>query len=382
MSAPFTSEELFQWIEEQRDYVYLDVRGEDDHARFSVEGPEAITLLNIPYYDFMEDPEGSVAKLDAAKTYRTICAKQGSAMFVAEVLEEAGFDDVRWLEGGMNGWGQVLIPKRIATPDGYDLWQFNRPGKASCSYGLVHDGQMMVFDPSRNVDFYTAFADEHGLRITHLFETHLQADYISGGPALAAATGATYHAHDGDFASSSLEYTPVVDGATVAFEGGSGPAVLCTHAPGHTPGSTVYLVDERFMISGDTVFIVSVGRPDLGKKVVEWARQLYATLKERICTLPDALQVLPGHYTNWATEATGDHLIMNDFGTIKALNESIYGLDNEADFIAYIVDNMRDQPEVYNTIRQVNAGLLSPEAEELDTMDLGKNECAASHMAA
>jgi len=158
--------------------------------------------------------------------------------------------------------------------------------------------------------------------------------------------------------------------------------VLCTHAPGHTPGSTVYLVDERFMISGDTVFIVSVGRPDLGKKVVEWAKQLYATLKERICTLPDALQVLPGHYTDWGTEATGDHLIMNDFGTIKALNESIYGLDNEADFIAYIVDNMRDQPEVYNTIRQVNAGLLSPEAEELDTMDLGKNECAASHMAA
>ncbi len=76
------------------------MRGEDDHARFSVEGPEAIILLNIPYYDFMEDPEGSVAKLDAAKTYRTICAKQGSAMFVAEVLEEAGFDDVRWLEGG------------------------------------------------------------------------------------------------------------------------------------------------------------------------------------------------------------------------------------------------------------------------------------------
>ena len=56
MSASFTSEELFQWIEEQRDYVYLDVRGEDDHARFSIEGPEAITLLNIPYYDFMEDP--------------------------------------------------------------------------------------------------------------------------------------------------------------------------------------------------------------------------------------------------------------------------------------------------------------------------------------
>lgn len=382
MAESFSSEELFQWIEEGRDYVYLDVRGEEDHARFSIEGPSDIALVNVPYFDFMEDPVGCVEALDPEATYRTVCAKQGSAMFVAEILEEAGFDDVRWLEGGMIGWGQVLIPKRIPTPAGYELWQFNRPGKASCSYGLVHDGQMMVFDASRNIDFYTTFAQAHGLRITHLFETHLQADYVSGGAALAAATGATYLAHDGDFASSNLEYTPVEDGATVRFEGDSGPGVLCTHAPGHTPGSTVYLIDERFMVSGDTVFIVSVGRPDLGKKVVEWAKQLYATLQERICTLPDDLVVLPGHYTDWGAEGTDDRLIMNDFGTIKSLNEAIYGLDNEDDFVAYIVDHMRDQPEVYNTIRQLNAGLITAADEELDTMELGKNECAASHMAA
>ena len=162
----------------------------------------------------------------------------------------------------------------------------------------------------------------------------------------------------------------------------SGPGVLCTHAPGHTPGSTVYLIDERFMVSGDTVFIVSVGRPDLGKKVVEWAKQLYATLQERICTLPDDLVVLPGHYTDWGAEGTDDRLIMNDFGTIKSLNKAIYGLDNEDDFVAYIVDHMRDQPEVYNTIRQLNAGLITAADEELDTLELGKNECAASHMAA
>jgi glyoxylase-like metal-dependent hydrolase (beta-lactamase superfamily II)/rhodanese-related sulfurtransferase len=379
MPASFTAEDLYGWIEQQQPHLYLDVRNETDFARFSVEGPHAIEMVNLPYFDFLEAPEETMANLDASRSIKVICAKEGSAKFIAEFLEEFGFDDVAWLEKGIIAWGNVIIAKELNTPGEYRLWQFNRPGKASCSYGLAYEEELMLFDVSKSIDFYADFAKQHGFNITHVFETHLQADYISGGPHLAKMAGATYHAHEGDFGGTNVKFTPVIDGATISFKAEGGPTVLCTHSPGHTPGSTTYVLDDRFMVSGDTVFIVSVGRPDLGKKVVEWANQLYETLKTRICILPDDLQVLPGHYTDWGSEANEAFQIVNDFGSVKAINESIYGIDNAEEFVTWIEHNMRPQPDEYNLIRRVNSLLDEVDDAQAEELDLGKNQCAASH---
>lgn len=369
---------MYGWIESGLPHLYLDVRNEADFERFHVEGPKDIELLNIPYFDFLEQPEESVAKLDASRSIRVICAKEGSAQFIADMLEEFGFGDIKWLSKGIVAWGNVLVAKQVPTPEHYELWQFNRPGKASCSYGLVHGNELMLFDISKNIEFYREFAELRNLTLVCVFETHLQADYISGGPALAEAFGVDYVAHEGDFGTSNVAYRKVVDGETIGFSDAAGPSVLCTHSPGHTPGSTTYVIDNQFMVSGDTVFIVSVGRPDLGKKVVEWAKQLYATLKNRISVLPDELMVLPSHYTDWSKEANGDHLIINDFGTVKALNESIYALTSEDEFVSWVEDNMRPQPEEYNRIRKVNANLELVDLATAEELDLGKNQCAAS----
>lgn len=375
----YSAIELYDSIESKDDVIYLDVRNEENHQLFMVEGPNDVEMYNIPYFDFMEDPEGCTAKLPEGRPVKVICAKEGSAQFVADILDSQGREEVSWLEGGIVTWGNLLIPKRINSADeDYEIWQFNRPGKASCSYGLIHGEQMMLFDASRAVEFYVEFAASRGADIRHVLETHLQADYISGSPRIAAATGAEFHAHDGDYAVSVFDYTSIVDGELIHFKRDGGPSVLCTHAPGHTPGSTAYVVDEKYLISGDTVFIVSVGRPDLGKRVVEWAKQLYATLKQRITVLPDELIVLPGHYSDWRRESNEDYLILNDFGTVKKLNEDIYGIEGEDEFVEYMKENMREQPDIYNQIRKVNAGALSLREEEQDIMDLGKNECAAS----
>ncbi|MEK9651355.1 MAG: MBL fold metallo-hydrolase [Poseidonia sp.] len=378
MSESFTAAEMYGWIESELPHLYLDVRNEADFERFHVEGPKDIELLNIPYFDFLEQPEESVAKLDASRSIRVICAKEGSAQFIADMLEEFGFADIQWLSKGIVAWGNVLVAKQVPTPEHYELWQFNRPGKASCSYGLIHGNELMLFDISKNTEFYREFAESRNLTLVCVFETHLQADYISGGPALAEAFGVDYVAHEGDFGTSNVAYRKVVDGETLGFSDTAGPSVLCTHSPGHTPGSTTYVIDDKFMVSGDTVFIVSVGRPDLGKKVVEWAKQLYDTLKNRICVLPDELMVLPSHYTDWSKEANADHLIINDFGTVKALNESIYALTSEDEFVSWVEDNMRPQPEEYNRIRKVNANLDFVDLATAEELDLGKNQCAAS----
>ena len=86
----------------------------------------------------------------------------------------------------------------VGSGDGYELYQFRRPGKASCSYGLISGKEMMVFDPAKNTPFYLDFAKEKGCAIIKTFETHRQADYISGSDGLRKATGAEImdRAHD------------------------------------------------------------------------------------------------------------------------------------------------------------------------------------------
>ncbi|HIG03728.1 MAG TPA: MBL fold metallo-hydrolase [Candidatus Poseidoniales archaeon] len=375
----FTAHELYSAIEEKEDFLLLDVRNEEDHKRFSIEGPNEVMMMNIPYFDFIEEPEEMVAQVPDDKPVRVVCAKVGSSEFVANLLEGLGRENVSHLDGGIISWGNLLVSKRVnSESDDYEVWQFNRPGKASCSYGLVFGKEMFLFDPSRNVDYYLQFAESRGAIITHALETHLQADYISGSPKIVEMTGAVLVAHDGDYSEALHQYHSVTDGEEINFSTENGPVVSCVHSPGHTPGSMTYLIGEKYMISGDTIFIVSIGRPDLGKMAVEWAQMLYDTLHKRISVMPDDLIVLPGHYTDWEAEADSEYRIMNDFATVKAMNEEIYSIANIDDFVTYIQGNMRNQPEIYGQIRLVNFGKLTPCENEQNIMDLGKNECAAS----
>jgi len=260
--------------------------------------------------------------------------------------------------------------------DAHILFQFIRTGKASCSYGLLVKDEMAVFDPSRNVDFYEQFAKDQGCRIVKSFETHLQADYISGSQELSKRTGAAIFGHENDFQHAVFKYTSVKDGDVFRLSAGD-PVIRAVHMPGHTPGSTSYLVDDTYLISGDAIFILSISRPDLGGKAVAWAKLLFKTIKTQIAALDDSTVVLPGHYMDWK-EMNGRGLFADLLGHVRERNADIYGISDEKSFIKFIQDNMRPQPEVYARIRQVNAGLTLVGDDEQEVMDLGKNECAAS----
>jgi glyoxylase-like metal-dependent hydrolase (beta-lactamase superfamily II) len=323
----------------------------------------------------MEMEEEAVARIPKNKSIRIVCAKEGSAKFVAEILQNHGFDDIGYLAGGIKTWGNLLVPKSVATGTEYELFQFIRPGKASCSYGLICGKEMMLFDPSRNLDFYFGFAAEKGCIIIKTFETHLQADYIAGSRDIAQRTGAAFYANDGDFKTSNNPYIPLTDGESHGFSLG-GPKVRVLFTPGHTPGSTSYLIDQRFLISGDMVFIYSVGRPDLGGKVEEWAEMLYGSI-QMVKQLDHRLLVLPGHYIDWS-EANQDLVFTRSLGEVLEANRNIYDIDNLAVFVAFIKENMRPQPEEYAEIRLVNANLREEDSDRQEQLDLGKNECAAS----
>jgi glyoxylase-like metal-dependent hydrolase (beta-lactamase superfamily II) len=188
--------------------------------------------------------------------------------------------------------------------------------------------------------------------------------------------GADIIGHGNDFKDAAFVYEKVEDQKIYTFSKG-GPQIQAIHMPGHTPGSTSYLIDKTFLITGDTIFILSIGRPDLGGKAEEWSKLLFKTLKTRIGDLDEALTILPGHYMDWS-EANQELIFADRMGSIRNKNANIYGIEKENDFINFIKENMRPQPEVYAEIRKVNAGFLEVDEKEQDVMDLGKNECAAS----
>ena len=373
----YSADDLFSFLTQEEDVIVLDVRNEEDFGRFSVEGPFPFDMVNVPYFDFMEEEDASVAKVSYDKPVKVVCAKEGSAQYVGEILMNHGFKDVAFLTGGIKTWGNMLTPKRINPgSDDYALYQFIRPAKASCNYGLLYKGEMVNFDPSRNYDFYHSFADSQNVKIVRTFETHLQADYISGSKKIADVTGAEIMANVGDFKDASFQYSGVKDGESYSV-GGDGPEIKVLHSPGHTPGSTSYIIDDKYFITGDTVFILSVGRPDLGGKAEEWSVMLFDTLTNKVQNLDKKLKVLPGHFMEW-NEANDSLLFVENLGEVIHRNAGVFKIATPENFTKYIKDNMRKSPEIYGEIRKVNVGWLDVDMNEADIMDLGKNECVAA----
>jgi glyoxylase-like metal-dependent hydrolase (beta-lactamase superfamily II) len=372
--SSYDAKDLFQWLKDREDILVVDVRNDSDFNRFQIESPYPSDMINVSYYDFMEIEDESVAKIPAGRAIRIVCAKEGSAKYVGEILVKHGFDDVRYLTGGIKTWGNLLVPKAVHEGDDYSLYQFIRPGKASCSYGLCSGNEMMLFDPSRNVDFYLNFAKSKNCTIIKTFETHLQADYIAGSRQIAEQTGAEFLGGI-DFEGTKAGHKAVADKEIHRFSNG-GPDIKVLFTPGHTPGSLTFIVDNTYILSGDTVFIQSLGRPDLGGQVDEWAVLLFDTIHQ-VAKLDDSLLVMPGHFMDW-NEADEDLIFRLPLRQVKERNQNVFSMTDAKDFIKYIKDNMRQQPPEYALIRLANGNMVQYDTNKQEELDLGKNECAAT----
>ncbi len=173
-------------------------------------------------------------------------------------------------------------------------------GCAAYLLGCGTLGVCAVVDPrADDVDAYEAFAGAKKMRITHVIDTHVHADHRSGGARLANSVGAEYCLHEA--ADVSIPITPLHDGEHLEL-GNTRMKVL--HTPGHSPESICLLVtdlkrgtDPWFVLTGDTLFVGAVGRPDLPGHARENAATLYASVHEKLLTLPGDLEVFPGHFS-------------------------------------------------------------------------------------
>jgi glyoxylase-like metal-dependent hydrolase (beta-lactamase superfamily II)/rhodanese-related sulfurtransferase len=371
--------ELLGRLDAGDDLVILDVRNDEEFAGWKLEGRRPVTTVHVPYFDFIEEPEAALAKVPRGREVVALCAQGGSSAMVVELLQEAGIR-ARNVKGGMVAYGDYLQPVqvRLGAREGesFELWQLNRRGKGCLSYVIRSGSEAVVVDPSRQVDRYVDFVRAHGAHIVRVLDTHVHADHVSGGPALAARVGAPYFVDAGEGFSLQFPVAPLRDGQVIRLDGGASLQVRLVATPGHTPGSTSYLIGGRYLLSGDTLFVSSVGRPDLGGHVVEWGRALFHTLHERIAGLPDHTLVLPAHYAG-VREIGPDGAVAARLGELRRGLPELNIATEEA-FVAAVRAAVGQPPDSYAEIIKVNLGQARPPEEKITEWELGRNQCAVA----
>jgi glyoxylase-like metal-dependent hydrolase (beta-lactamase superfamily II)/rhodanese-related sulfurtransferase len=355
-------------------FVLLDVRNDEEFR--TLEGRQDVTTIHTPYFDYIEDEDAHVIAMAPYRERKVVvvCAKGGSSAYVAELLRQNGFEALN-LTGGMLAWGELLVPVRVPTREGLVIQQIQRPGKGCVSYLIVHSGGTLVVDAARASEFYIELARGFGRVITHVVDTHLHADHLSGGRDLADKAGARYLLSALDVGGGNLVFEPLLAGDTLGSDG----TLATVETPGHTPGSMSILVDGTYMLSGDFLFVASVGRPDLANQLDAWGRALFRTLATTLSTLPDETLVLPAHYGGRA-EVRPDGVVAGTLGAIRRSNESLQST-TEDDFLVFLRAHLTAAPATYQEIRQVNQQLLVVDKARATELEIGKNECAASHTA-
>ena len=364
------------------DYVLIDTRPEDSYGAWRVEGAE-----NVPFgpgEEFGDDQRGEIAALADGKRILTICGKGATSTRLASELDANGFEDVAVVTGGMRAWNALYETADVETAsDDLVITQFQRRAKGCLSYlvGSRSAGEAVVVDPTRHTDQYITTAAENGLEITRVLDTHVHADHISGGHALARRLDVPYHlgerATERDL---EYEFTPLGDGETISV-GDADIEVLA--APGHTTELVAYRIDDEAILTGDSLFLDSVGRTELefGEEGAEkGARMQYETLHDTLLELPEELTVLPGHVTvkedgTYANASSGE-LVGAALGEVHERLDLV-DLDEEA-FVERMVENVPEKPDNYETVIAINRGTETVEsATEATTLETGANNCAA-----
>jgi glyoxylase-like metal-dependent hydrolase (beta-lactamase superfamily II)/rhodanese-related sulfurtransferase len=376
-----TIERLIEESDAGEPFLLLDVRNDEEYEAWKVEARHPIEMLHIPYFDFVEDPAAVARVPSNRREVLVLCAKGGSSEFVASVLREAGIA-ARNIEGGMIAYGDYLqpvcVPLNADEVDRFEICQFNRRGKGCLSYVIRCGSEAVIVDPSRHVSEYERFVRAKGARIIAVFDTHVHADHLSGGPELARLSGASYFVAAGDVHKLKQPVTQFRDGEEIRLgdELGRSISIRVMETPGHTPGSTSFLIGRRHLLTGDTIFVDGIGRPDLGGYVDEWGRVLYHTLQKRIGALPDDVVILPSHYSD--VSAIGDDgVVARLLGEIRR-NVPELQLRSEEEFLDAIKRVLSTPPETYSRIIEANLGISQVDAETVTEWELGKNRCAAS----
>src|SRR5271170_5485290 len=237
---------------------------------------------------------------------------------------------------------------------------------AHASYLIGSEGVAAVIDPQRDVDLYVEATARAGLKIEHVIETHLHADFVSGHNELAERTGARIYLGDGSGAT--FPHAAVKDGDSLEF---GGCRLEFFQTPGHTLESVCILMTDlnnpdqpKKVFTGDTLFVGDVGRPDLSGSHTpqQLAALLYLSLHEKLLTLPDDTEIFPAH---GAGSLCGRQMSSESSSTIAKERRGNYALQAKTceEFVHLLTDNLPARPEYFAQEVDLNRRGAAPLSE-------------------
>jgi len=241
--------------------------------------------------------------------------------------------------------------------------------QASYMVGCAKTGEALIVDPMRDIRPYLDAAQKEGLRVTHVAETHIHADYVSGGRELAAATGATLYISD--CGPAEWKYAFAGEAGVVSVQDGDAwmvgnIKVEVIHTPGHTPEHLAYIITDTAgadkpmgIFTGDAVFVGDVGRPDLLEEAAGMvgtkepgARQQFHTVA-KFKTLPDYLQLWPAHGAGSACGKALGAIPSTTLGYEKLFNPAFQFTD-ENEFATWLLDGQPEPPKYFARMKYIN----------------------------
>ena len=368
----WSAERLREALERGEPVTVLDLRPDDQRAEWWIPGSHHLPAMAAI-------KAGDVTKLAAAShdwpreaPVVAVCAMGLTSRMAMQPLRQLGFHPVS-LAGGMQQWSEAWNSAEVRLPAGSPaILQVRRTGKGCLSYLVGSEGEAAVIDASVAPQVYVELARQRNLKILATLDTHVHADHVSRSHAVAEATGARVYLPAQDRVK--LPFEPLTDGARIRVGATDIEAVA---TPGHTGESMSYLVGGVALLTGDTLFVKGVGRPDLKaasrEESVARARLLYRSLRERIFSLPDSLVVLPCH--------TGEPVPFDGVAVAAGLPEAraaarMEGKDEES-FVSEVLAHIPADPPNHMRIVRVNEG-LEPAPKPLYALEAGANRCAVT----
>ncbi|MEO7793928.1 MAG: MBL fold metallo-hydrolase [Thermoanaerobaculia bacterium] len=354
----------------------LDVRAPARAALGQIAAP---AYFNVPGSRVLPLPDAAVLGLDRGRPVVVVCDRGLSSQPVTQLLLRQGFD-ARSLAGGMLGWMAATARRPVPGIVGLDrLVQVDRVGKGALGYFAERGAEAIVVDPGRHLTPYEDLLAESAARLIGVIDTHCHADYLSGGPALAAAHGAPYYLHSADAIDpftgrpARIAFQALEDGAAIAV----GDAHFTVEAqPGHTEGSVVLRLEDELALTGDFLFVESVGRPDLAGRAAAWTEQLWRSLERARSRWSPDLRIFPGHYAG-EVERLPSRVVEGRFGDLAARNPPL-AIADPGEFAAWVAARAGHFPDEYRFIKQANLGWVDLTPELAAELEAGKNQCALS----
>jgi glyoxylase-like metal-dependent hydrolase (beta-lactamase superfamily II) len=372
-----TPEEFIAAVEAGRDMQVLDVRAPQRLESGRIDIVPDTRFLNVRGSEVLAHEDLRETGLEPDVPLVVVCGLGNDSRRIAKHFQENGYEAAS-ITGGMVAWMRSTRRRELEAPPGLDrLIQFDRIGIGALGYVLISGGEALIVDAPRHTEDYLGAIGESGAKLVGTADTHAHADYISGGPALAATHSVPYYLHPADAVylydgtEGKVKFQALRNGSTIRV---GQTEIEVRHTPGHTEGSVTYRYGGHFALTGDFIFVRSVGRPDLGGKTEEWSEVLWSSLVSAKKSWPGDMAIYPAHYGS-TDERRADSSVGATFQALCRDNEPL-GIADALSFKAWVMARTGKFPVVYRRIKAINLGLETVDDEEAEELEAGKNECA------